>query len=158
MNSCADPVINDADVRSAQLLMNKPILSLTIIASIAVATASCSKEEAVAPEPLPLEEATAPAPGTEAAAVPPVQVAAPAELGPQFQEDMTAASQSLNAGDYDRAITTLITMDQVPKSAAAEAAWRAYYYQQVEALRQKAEFDENARQAYQRMGRQMMGR
>ena len=119
-------------------------------------TLGCSKEQAVAPDPLPMDEAVAPTETDQTAAQ--QQYAVPPDLGAQFQQDMSAASQSIDAGDYDRAITTLVTMDQVPKSAQAQAAWETYYYQQRQALLQKAEYDEQARQAYERLGRQVLGR
>ena len=138
----------------------KYILAGALLAWVGFGLAGCSKEEAEAP-PVPVAE---PAPAPEAP--PPVQSAAPVQVQMQTAQQVNAnwdsVSKQIAAQNYDNAVRNWIAMDQARRQAQMNEALQAEYYRRAylaqEALRQKAETDAKAREAYQALGRVMMGR
>jgi hypothetical protein len=94
---------------------------------------------------------------------PPVS-AAPAPMGnaQQVNANWDAVSKNIANQDYDNAVRMWVQMDQAQKQAQMSGALRQEYarraYQMQESLRQKAETDAKAREAYRALGRIMMGR
>ena len=118
----------------------------------------CSKHE---------PEAT-PAPVVEQADV--SQTNAPAQSAPSVQfanvqqvtANWDAVSKDIANQNYDNAVRAWVALDQAQRQAKMNEAVRAEYarraFEAQEALRQKAETDPKAREAYQALGRVMMGR
>jgi len=121
----------------------------------------CSKKEAEAPAPAVVEQAAAPtnSPAPQEA-TPPVQ--AQVANVQQVNANWDAVSKDIAAQNYDNAVRAWVAMDlaqrqtQMNEAARKEYARRAYQMQ--EALREKARTDAKAREAYQALGRVMMGR
>jgi hypothetical protein len=71
-------------------------------------------------------------------------------------------SKEITTQNYDNAVRAWVALDQAQRQAQMNDAMRAEYarraYLAQEALRQKAETDARAREAYQALGRVMMGR
>jgi hypothetical protein len=122
------------------------------------ALVGCSKKASEAP----------PAPAVEPAQVP--QANAPAQSPPSVQianvqqvnANWDAVAKDISNQNYDNAVRAWVALDQAQRQAKMNEALRAEYlrraYQAQEALRQKAETDAKAREAYQALGRLMMGR
>ena len=113
----------------------------------------------------------APAPAVDQAAVPTNAPAgqsaqpAPAASAQQIQQvnaNWDAVSKDIAAQNYDNAVRAWLAMDLAQRQAQLNEAARKEYarraYQMQETLRQKAETDAKAREAYQALGRVMMGR
>lgn len=125
----------------------------------------CSKKEPeAAPPPAAAVEQT-PAPVNPAPAASPTPAQAPAvqiENVQQVNASFDAVSKDIAAQNYENAVRTWVAMDQAQRQAQVNEAVRQAYarraYQLQEALRIKAETDAKAREAYQALGRVMMGR
>jgi hypothetical protein len=80
----------------------------------------------------------------------------------QVNANFDAVSKDIAAQNYENAVRTWVAMEQAQRQAQNNEAvrqayaWRAYQVQ--EALRKKAETDPKAKEAYQALGRAMMGR
>jgi hypothetical protein len=125
---------------------------LAMLSVVGLAVVGCSKEDDEAFLPPPDETLVEGAEGGEQA---PDQAQVPAA---QLQEDLHGVSASLEAQDYEGALTTLGAMEHVPMTPAQQQAYQLQLFQTMEYLRQKAQTDEDARKAYQRLSHQMMGR
>jgi hypothetical protein len=116
----------------------------------------CSKKEAEVPPPPVAEQPAAPVNTPAAPATPSFQNVQ------QVQASWDAVSQNIANQNYDNAIRMWAEMDRAQRQAQMAAAVRQEYeqrfYQAREALRQKAETDAKAREAYQALGRAMTGR
>lgn len=116
----------------------------------------CSKKEAEVPPPPVAEQPAAPVNTPPAPATPSFQNVQ------QVQASWDAVSQNIANQNYDNAIRMWAEMDRAQRQAQMAAAVRQEYeqrfYQAREALRQKAETDAKAREAYQALGRAMTGR
>ena len=119
----------------------------------------CSKKTADAAPPPVVDQAAAPAPA------PTAQSAQPAQAAQQVQQvnaNWDAVSKDIAAQNYDNAVRAWVAMDLAQRQAQLNEAARKEYarraFQMQEALRQKAETDAKAREAYQALGRVMMGR
>lgn len=152
----------------------KAALVLIGVACLALAVAGCKKEQAVnAPDAA--AQASDPAADEAAAqAARDAQAQAAAEqarIAQQQQEAANAAqaaqeiplsdvSQAVSRGQYDGAVSTLSQLSGMQSSMSDEDKAR---YQQAlrattEALMQAKERDAAAKAAYQRLGRQVLGR
>lgn len=119
----------------------------------------CSKKAAEAPPPPNVEQAAvptnAPAPqqNTPLAQVANVQ---------QVNANWDAVSKDIANQNYDNAVRAWVAMDQAQRQAQVNEAVRKEYarraYQAQEALREKAQTDAKAREAYQALGRIVTGR
>lgn len=80
----------------------------------------------------------------------------------QVNANWDAVSKQVVNQDYDNAVRMWAQMDQAQKQAKMTEALRQEYarraYQMQETLRQKAETDPKAREAYRALGQIMMGR
>jgi len=123
-----------------------------------IASSGCSKKTTEAPLSPVAEQPAA----KEATAAPPA--AAPVQLRTvqQVNAGWDGVSKQIANQNYDNAVRAWVAMDQAQKQATMNEALRAEYarraYLAQEALRQKAETDAKAREAYQALGRVMMGR
>jgi len=122
------------------------------------ASVGCSKKEAeVTPAPAsqPAEVPQANAPAQPATAV---QIANEQQVSAHWDN----VSKEITTQNYDNAVRAWVALDQAKRQAQMTEAMRAEYarraYLAQEALRQKAETDARAREAYQALGRVMMGR
>lgn len=118
----------------------------------------CSKKEVeVTPAPAsqPAEVPQANAPAQPASAV---QIANVQQVSAQWDN----VSKEITTQNYDNAVRAWVALDQAQRQAQMTEAMRAEYarraYLAQEALRQKAETDAKAREAYRALGRVMMGR
>lgn len=123
------------------------------------AFAGCS-EKVETPPPAPVAEQTSAAEGAPKAAA----AAAPVALAnvQQVNAKWDAVSQQIANQNYDDAIRAWAQMDQAQKrtqmSEAARDEYQRRLYHAQEALRQKAQTDPKAREAYQALGRTVLGR
>lgn len=78
--------------------------------------------------------------------------------GAPVSADVSSVPQSLQAADYDAAADTLATAGKAQMTPEQQAAYNRQLYNTLDALRQKAESDARAQQAYERMGKKLMGR
>lgn len=119
----------------------------------------CSKKEIEAPAPAAVEQAAVP---TNAPA--PQQTTPPAQVAnvQQVNASWDAVSKDIANQNYDNAVRAWVAMDQAQRQAQLNEAVRKEYarraYLAQEALREKAQTDPKAREAYQALGRVMMGR
>jgi len=124
-----------------------------------LALAGCSKEAEAPPTPPAAEQtpATEGAPKAAAAASPAALVNVQ-----QVNANWDAVSQQIANQNYESAIRAWAQMDQAQKRAQMSEAAREEYqrrlYHAQEALRQKAQTDPKAREAYQALGRSVTGR
>jgi len=122
-----------------------------------LALAGCSKKEEAPPPP-----AAEPAPVAEGA--PKAAAVSPAALAnvQQVNANWDAVSQQIANQNYDNAIRAWAQLDQAQRQAQMSEAARIEYqrrlYHAQEALRQKAQTDPKAREAYQALGRAVTGR
>lgn len=132
--------------------------SVAVLLGMSLAMLGCSKE-AAAPPP-PVAEVT-PTPAPAAAQPRPIAPAAVATVQ-QVNTSWDSVSKQIANQDYDNAVRQAIQLNQAEQQAQLSEAVRNEYrrrlYQAQEALRQKAETDAKAREAYQKLGRAMMGR
>lgn len=147
-------------------------LYLLPFVTLALALVGCSKKEAAGPAEgdaaatnttEQAEQAAEPAaePAVEPAYESPAEMAAerPEQLeGAAVSAEVNSASQSLNASDYDSAVDSLANAGTAKMTPEQQAAYNAQLYRTLDALRQKAESDARAQQAYERAGRKLMGR
>jgi hypothetical protein len=126
-----------------------------------VALNGCSKDA----EPSPASTAeTNPAPAAAAPDPQPARAVAPAAVVnvQQAKADWDAVTQKISNQDYDNAVRQAILLNQLQQQANLNETVRKEYerrmYEAQEALRKKAETDANARAAYQKLGRALMGR
>jgi len=138
--------------------------SIYIFAGALVASSvfvGCSKKQAEAPPPANVEQAAVP---TNAPAPAPQQSAPPAQIAnvQQVNANWDAVSKNIANQNYDDAVRAWVAMDLAQRQAQMNEAVRKEYarraYQAQEALREKAQTDAKAREAYQALGRVMMGR
>jgi hypothetical protein len=106
---------------------------------------ACSKKEPAADESAALA-----ADGTP--------VARPAKGNAQIAADLNQVTKNVQAQQYDSAVSTLMTLKEIPKSDQDERLYQQSLHQTSELLRQKAETDARARESYQVLGRAMTGR
>jgi hypothetical protein len=115
----------------------------------------CSKKEPEAP-PQVVEQPAAPVAAPAAQSTPSVQNVQ------QVKASWDAVSQTIAKQDYDNAIRMWAALDKAQRQAQMNEAVRQEYerrfYEAREALRQKAETDARAREAYQALGRAITGR
>ncbi len=138
--------------------------SIYIFAGALVASSvfvGCSKKQTEAPPPANVEQAAFP---TNAPAPAPQQSAPPAQIAnvQQVNANWDAVSKNIANQNYDDAVRAWVAMDLAQRQAQMNEAVRKEYarraYQAQEALREKAQTDAKAREAYQALGRVMMGR
>ena len=115
----------------------------------------CSKKAPEAPAPV-AEQPAAPVNNPAAQSTPSLQNVQ------QVKASWDAVSQNIAKQNYDNAIRMWAELDRAQRQAQmSEAVRQAYeqqFYQTREALRQKAETDAKAREAYQALGRAITGR
>jgi hypothetical protein len=127
--------------------------------------AGCSKQEQSDAQAIPeaAPEAVPEADQAEAAAVQedaPALEIAPSEYAdnPLVTSDLSSVSEHLQNQDYDTAVANLLMVNMAPKNEAQQQAYRDQMYYTLEYLRQRAEQDARAQEAYQKLGRGLMGR
>lgn len=122
-----------------------------------LALAGCSKQEET-PPPAAAPETPAPAAATKTEAVAPVGVANVQQVNASWD----SISQKIANQEYDNALRAWAQLEQAQRQAQMSEAARSEYqrrlYHAQEALRQKAETDAKAREAYQALGRAITGR
>ena len=118
----------------------------------------CSKTEPEATPAPVAEQAAVPQANTPAQSAPSVQIA----NAQQVNANWDAVSKDIANQNYNNAVRAWVALDQAQRQAKMNEAARAEYarraFEAQEALRQKAETDPKAREAYQALGRVMMGR
>jgi PBP1b-binding outer membrane lipoprotein LpoB len=130
-----------------------------VLCSVTLLLAGCSKEAAEAPIAPAADTTPAPAatPGQPAPAAPAAVVNVQ-----QIQTSFDTVTKQIAAQDYDNAVRQALVLNQAQLQAQVNDAARMEYSRRLrdvqEALRQKAETDPKAREAYQKLGRAMMGR
>lgn len=130
--------------------------ALILLPVVALALTGCSKDESsdliLPPEDEPLEEQAAAAqPAPQAAPV-------PAPASDVVMQDLNAIPANLDSGNYDAAVTSLSAMRHVEMDAAQKQAYRQSMFDTQQYLLQQAQSDPKAQEAYNRLGRQVMGR
>jgi hypothetical protein len=117
----------------------------------------CSKKQETPPTPA-VEQSPAPAEAPKAEAASPAAVANVQQVTAQWD----AVSQQIANQEYENAVRAWAQLDKAQKQAQMDEAARKEYQRRLyfaqEALRQKAQTDPKAREAYQAMGRAAMGR
>jgi hypothetical protein len=118
----------------------------------------CSKKEIEAPIPAVIEQAAVPTNAPASQATPSAQVVNVQQVNANWD----AISKDIAAQNYDNAVRAWVAMDQAQRQAQLTEAVRQEYarraYQMQDALRQKAETDPKALEAYRALGRVKMGR
>ena len=133
----------------------KALVTLFIMALVLV---GCSKEEP-APASPPVE--TDPA---EAQAAAPAPAPAPVAAAPQpglndvVLQDLNNIQVSLESDNYDSAVSSLSAIRHVNMTPQQEAAYRQQLHLTQQYLLQRMQQDQAARDAYNRLGKQTMGR
>jgi Skp family chaperone for outer membrane proteins len=129
---------------------------------LSLGLAACSKKEVAV-------DASDPAAGTNAdqvtAETPPAEPA-PAEAPPAqdvqvvevIAQDLNAVPETLEKQNYDGAVDALTAAKLTAGTPEQVKAYREQLYRAIEYLQKKAETDAKAQEAYQRLGKQMMGR
>jgi len=130
----------------------KAIAALSIMALVLV---GCSKEEPP-PAPPPVadpaeEQAAAPAPAPVAAAPQP-------GLNDVVLQDLNNIQVSLEGDNYDSAVSSLSAINYVDMTPQQQAAYRQQLHLTQQYLLQRMQSDQAARDAYNRLGKQTMGR
>jgi hypothetical protein len=102
------------------------------------------------------QQAAYPAPAPAPAPVPQAQVPA----GDAVSQDLNSIQLVLENQDYNTAVNQLGAMSamQGQMTDAQRQAYQQQLWQAQEYLREQAKRDANAQQAYERLGKQMMGR
>lgn len=122
-----------------------------------LALVGCSKKVETPPAPA-LEQSPTPAEAPKAEAASPAAMANVQQVNAKWD----AVSQQIANQDYDNAIRAWAQMEKAQKQAQMDEAVRKEYQRRLyfaqEALRQKAQTDPKAREAYQALGRAVMGR
>jgi hypothetical protein len=114
-----------------------------------VLLAACGKKDAEAPvEPVAGGDAPARAEKSSTAAAPKSQQASPA----------ATANELIEQGKYDEAIALLVKTKEAAQTEQARFAFKGDYIDAQQALLRKAETDPKAKQAWNDLGRLMMGR
>ena len=123
-----------------------------------IALAGCSKN---AETPPPASVEASPPPAVAAPAAAPVAPAAVANVQ-QMNATWDVVSKQIQNQDYDNAVRQAIQLNKAQQQAQLSEAARLEYqrrlYDAQEALRQKAQTDPKAREAYEALGRAVMGR
>jgi len=118
----------------------------------------CSKKDEAPPPPAAAEQAPAAEGAPKAVAVSPAALANVQQVNANWD----AVSQQIANQNYDNAVRAWAQMEQAQRQAQMSEAARAEYqrrlYHAQEALRQKAQTDPKAREAYQALGRAVTGR
>jgi hypothetical protein len=141
-------------------MLSKHLTIGTALVCAGLVLIGCSKE-AEAPAPPPAAEATPPPAAAPAKAA---AVAAPAAIATvqQVNTSWDAVSQQIAQQDYDNAVRQAIMLAHAEQQAQLNEAVRNEYNRRLrqaqETLRQKAENDPKAREAYRKLGQAMMGR
>jgi len=140
------------------------LLSKCVLAGALLVTPvflGCSKKTTEAASPPPVERAATPT------NVPATQTAQPAQAAgvqqvQQVNANWDTVSKNIANQNYEDAVRAWVALDLAQRQAQMNDAARKEYarraYQMQEALRQKAQTDAKAREAYQALGRVMMGR
>ena len=140
-------------------LLSKCVLAGALL--VTPALLGCSKKTTEAAAPPAVEQAAIP---TNAPAPAPQQSASPAQIAnvQQVNANWDAVSKNIANQNYDEVVRAWVAMDLAQRQAQMNEAARKEYarraYQMQETLRQKAQTDAKAREAYQALGRVMMGR
>jgi hypothetical protein len=130
--------------------------ALVTLCFLALLVVGCSKEE---PPPPPAAEAEL---GEEEVAAEPTP--APVAAAPQpalndvVLQDLNQIQVSLESENYDAAVSSLSAINQVNMTPQQAAAYRAQLQATQDYLIQRMQSDQAARDAYNRLGRQTMGR
>ena len=130
--------------------------TLVAVSIMALALVGCSKEE---PPPAPPPVDTEPAEEQAAAPAPaPVAAAPQPGLNDVVLQDLNNIQVSLESENYDAAVSSLSAINQVQMTPQQAAAYRAQLQATQDYLIQRMQSDQRAREAYNRLGRQTMGR
>lgn len=132
--------------------------TLLLLFTAAFVLVGCSKDEAPPPATPEPESDEAAAEAEPVAAAPAPAAPAPAVGGDLVSQDLNALASTLEGGDYDSAVTTLSAMGQANLSPAQQQAYQQQLFNTQQYLLQRAQSDPAARDAYQRLGRQVTGR
>lgn len=144
--------------------------TLLLVVALALAVVGCSKEEEIVAPPPPAEaeagmEATEEVPVEEAAVEQaPVEeevggmMNADSGLTEVLTEDLQSVPTALESQDYDSAISKLGAIGQVPMNDQQRQAYLQALARAQQYLLEKAATDASAREAYQKLGRQVTGR
>ena len=139
-----------------------------VLLAAALALVGCSKEEEVVAPPPAEADATEAVEGEAAPAE--AAVAAPEEesvggmmqadsaLTERLSEDISAVPTALQNQDYESAVSSLGAMSQVPMDPKQRQAYLEALRRAQEYLLEKAASDAAAKEAYQKLGRQVTGR
>lgn len=118
----------------------------------------CSKKPPEAAPSSNVEQAAVPTNAPAAQLPPPAQVADVQQVNANWD----AVSKDIANQNYDNAVRAWVALNQAQQQAQVNEAVRKEYarraYLAQEALREKAQTDPKAREAYQALGRVMMGR
>jgi hypothetical protein len=139
--------------------LSKSILAGALL--VPLAFLGCSKKATEAAPPPAVEQAAAltNAPAAQSAQPAP---AASAQQVQQVNANWDAVSKQIANQNYEQAVRDWIKLEQAQRQAQMNEAMRQAYerrfYQAREALRQRAETDPKAREAYQALGRAVTGR
>ena len=124
---------------------------------LALAIMGCSKEEP-APTPPPVDEEQG------QAAAPTPAPAAPAPAAPQpalndvVLQDLNSIDVSLESENYDAAVSSLSAIRHVQMTPEQQRLYRQQLHMTQQYLLQRMQNDQAARDAYNRLGAQTMGR
>lgn len=136
-------------------------MRILLFSLMVIALAGCSKKAPAA------DAADASGATNEQAAAEPGAEGAPAEPAPaepstvdnaQIAQDLNAVPDTLQKQDYDNAVDTLTAANMTAQTDAQKQAYQDQLYRALDYLRQKAESDARAKEAYERLGKRMMGR
>ena len=122
---------------------------------LTLAMVGCSKEEPAPPPPpvdTPPEQAAAPAPAAPAPAAP-----QPA-LNDVVLQDLNSIEVSLESENYDAAVSSLSAIRHVQMTPEQQRLYRQQLHMTQQYLLQRMQNDQAARDAYNRLGAQTMGR
>ena len=136
-------------------------MRILLVSLMMVALAACSKKEPAADaadaSAATNEQAAATEPGAEPAPAD-AAPAEPAQADAQIAADLNAVPDTLQKQEYDNAVDTLTAAGMTAQSEDQKRAYQEQLYRSLDYLRQKAESDARAKEAYERLGRRMMGR
>jgi hypothetical protein len=82
----------------------------------------------------------------------------PAEQPDGQPADLSGVQQNLQSQDYNAAVDALGAANMAQMTPEQKKAYQDQLYRSLDFLRQQAEKDARAQEAYQRLGRKMMGR
>lgn len=144
--------------------MSVRLLSKCVLAGALLVTPAflgCSKKTTEAAPPPAVEQAAAPTNVPAAQSAQPAPAAAVQQVQ-QVNANWDTVSKNIANQNYEDAVRAWVALDLAQRQAQMNDAARKEYarraYQMQEALRLKAQTDAKAREAYQALGRVMMGR